>query len=121
MSGLGWAAEDSFRPCKGIPDESNRETCVSGWRVGIRAQWGDPACPRPSRPRLRDAARFSVDENKANQSGEDGVSFDEATTVFRRHFADNNARAHSQVEDRLIVLGQSHQRKLLVVVHTGTG
>ena len=29
--------------------------------------------------------------------------------------------AHSQVEDRSIVLGQSHQRKLLVVVHTERG
>ena len=29
--------------------------------------------------------------------------------------------AHSQVEDRWIVLGQSHQRRLLVVVHTERG
>jgi hypothetical protein len=29
--------------------------------------------------------------------------------------------AHSQVEDRWIVLGHSHQRKLLVVVHTERG
>jgi uncharacterized protein len=29
--------------------------------------------------------------------------------------------AHSQVEDRWIMLGHSHQRKLLVVVHTERG
>ena len=29
--------------------------------------------------------------------------------------------SHSQAEDRSIVLGQSHQRKLLVVVHTERG
>jgi uncharacterized DUF497 family protein len=29
--------------------------------------------------------------------------------------------AHSQTEDRLIVLGHSHRRRLLVVVHTERG
>jgi uncharacterized protein len=29
--------------------------------------------------------------------------------------------AHSQVEDRFIIIGSSHRRKLLVVVHTERG
>jgi hypothetical protein len=29
--------------------------------------------------------------------------------------------AHSQVEQRFVIIGQSHERKLLVVVHTERG
>jgi len=50
------------------------------------------------------------------------VSFEEASTVF----ADTLSLtipdpAHSQVEDRWIVLGRSHKGNLLVVVHVERG
>ena len=51
-----------------------------------------------------------------------GVSFDEASTVF----ADPLARTigdplHSEEEDRYITVGESHRRRLLVVVFTDRG
>jgi len=50
------------------------------------------------------------------------VSFEEAATVFGDPLSLTIPDpAHSQVEDRSIVLGQSHHRKLLVVVHTARG
>jgi uncharacterized protein len=66
---------------------------------------------------------FEWDQNKARTNlAKHGVSFEEAATVF------GDARsltildpAHSQVEDRSIVLGRSHHNKLLVVVHTERG
>jgi len=66
---------------------------------------------------------FQWDKNKARTNlAKHGVSFDEATTVFADPFSLTIPDpAHSQVEDRLIVLGHSHQRKLLVVVHTERG
>ena len=49
-------------------------------------------------------------------------SFEEASTVFGDPLSLTIPDpAHSQVEDRSIVLGQSHQRKLLIVVHAGRG
>ena len=50
------------------------------------------------------------------------MSFEEASTVFgdQRSLTSPDP-AHSQVEERAIVLGQSHERKLLVVVHTERG
>ncbi len=51
-----------------------------------------------------------------------GVSFAEASTVFGDPLSLTIPDpAHSQVEDRFIVLGRSHQRKLLVVAHTERG
>ena len=51
-----------------------------------------------------------------------GFSFAEASTVFGDPLSLTIPDpAHSQVEDRFIVLGHSHQRKLLVVVHTERG
>jgi len=66
---------------------------------------------------------FQWDENKATTNLEKhGVSFEEAAAVF------GDARsltipdpAHSQREDRFVILGRSHQGKLLVVVHTERG
>ena len=51
-----------------------------------------------------------------------GVSFEEAATVF----GDPRSvtipdPAHSQAEDRFVILGRSHLDKLLVVVHTERG
>jgi hypothetical protein len=66
---------------------------------------------------------FQWDENKARSNlGKHGVSFEEATTVFGDPLSLTIPDpAHSQVEDRLIVLGKSHQQKILVVVHTERG
>jgi hypothetical protein len=66
---------------------------------------------------------FQWDENKARTNlGKHGVSFEEATTVFGDPLSLTIPDpSHSQVEDRLIVLGKSHQQKILVVVHTERG
>ncbi|MCU0785205.1 MAG: BrnT family toxin [Verrucomicrobia bacterium] len=66
---------------------------------------------------------FEWDDDKARLNlAKHGVSFEEAATVF----ADPSSLtipdpAHSQVEDRCIIVGSSYQRKLLVVVHTERG
>lgn len=67
--------------------------------------------------------RFEWDENKAQSNlAKHGVSFEEASTVFGDPLSLTIPDpAHSQAENRSIVLGQSHQRKLLVVVHTERG
>ena len=66
---------------------------------------------------------FQWDEDKARTNLEKhGVSFEEAVTAFGDPLSLTIPDpAHSQVEDRWIVLGHSHQRKLLVVVHTERG
>ena len=63
--------------------------------------------------------RFEWDENKNRANiKKHQISFDEAKTVFY----DENARlisdpGHSNNEDRFILLGLSHNAKILVVVH----
>ena len=66
---------------------------------------------------------FEWDESKAKSNlAKHGVSFEEASTVFGDPLSLTIPDpVHSQVEDRSIVLGHSHQRKLLVVVHTERG
>jgi hypothetical protein len=66
---------------------------------------------------------FEWDENKAKANlAKHGVSFEEASTAFGDPLSLTIPDpAHSHAEDRSIVLGQSHQRKLLVVVHTERG
>lgn len=66
---------------------------------------------------------FEWDENKAQSNlAKHGVSFGEAATVFGDPLSLTIPDpAHSQVEHRFIILGQSHQRKLLVVVYTERG
>jgi uncharacterized DUF497 family protein len=50
------------------------------------------------------------------------VSFEEASTVFGDPMSLTVPDpAHSEAEDRFIIMGRSHQRKLLVVVHTERG
>ena len=69
------------------------------------------------------ALSFEWDENKAKTNlAKHGASFEEASTVF----GDPSSLtipdpAHSQIEDRFIILGHSHQGKLVVVVHTERG
>lgn len=66
---------------------------------------------------------FEWDDRKAKSNlAKHGVSFEEASTVFGDPLSLTIPDpAHSQAEDRWIVLGQSHQQKLLVVVHTERG
>ncbi|QLE55338.1 BrnT family toxin [Nostoc sp. TCL26-01] len=64
--------------------------------------------------------QFEWDENKAEKNlAKHGVSFDEAKTVFNDPlfltFADPD---HSFGERRFIILGESVQRRLLVVAYT---
>ena len=66
---------------------------------------------------------FEWDDNKAKSNlAKHDVSFEEAATVFGDPWSLTIPDpGHSQVEDRFIIIGQSHQRKLLVVVHTERG
>lgn len=69
------------------------------------------------------APSFEWDPNKAEANlAKHDVSFEEASTVF----GDPSSvtipdPAHSQIEDRFVILGRSHPGKLLVVVHTERG
>jgi hypothetical protein len=66
---------------------------------------------------------FEWDDAKAKSNlAKHGVSFEEAATVFGDPLSLTIPDpAHSQAEGRFIILGQSHRRKLLVVVHTERG
>ncbi len=69
------------------------------------------------------ALSFEWDQNKAKANlAKHGVGFAEASTVFGDPLSLTiSDPAHSQLEDRFIVLGHSHKGKLLVVVHTERG
>ena len=66
---------------------------------------------------------FEWDDSKARLNvAKHGVSFEEATAVFADPMSLTIPDpAHSQVEDRFIILGQPHRQRLLVVVHTERG
>ena len=66
---------------------------------------------------------FEWDDNKARTNhAKHGISFDEASTVFADPLSLTIADpAHSEIEERFIILGHSSQGKLLVVVHTERG
>ena len=66
---------------------------------------------------------FEWDANKAQANlAKHKVSFETATTVFGDlHSMTIPDPAHSQGENRFIILGRSHDGKLLVVVHTERG
>jgi hypothetical protein len=69
------------------------------------------------------ALNFKWDERKAKSNlAKHGVSFADASTVFGdpRSLTIPDP-AHSQVEERAIILGQARQHKLLVVVYTERG
>jgi uncharacterized protein len=69
------------------------------------------------------ALNFEWDEAKAKSNlAKHEVGFDEASTVFGDPLSLTIPDpAHSQMEDRSIMIGQSHRQKLLVVVHTERG
>lgn len=62
---------------------------------------------------------FEWDSGKARRNLEKhGVSFEEAATVFSDPLSVTIADPlHSTVEDRLVTLGESQSRRLIVVVH----
>jgi uncharacterized DUF497 family protein len=66
---------------------------------------------------------FEWDTNKARLNlAKHGVPFEEAATVFGDPLSLTIFDpAHSQAEDRFIILGRSHLGKLLVVAHTERG
>ena len=66
------------------------------------------------------ALEFEWDPRKAELNlKEHGVSFDEATTVFRDTLSITIADPdHSDSEDRFIDMGMSHRGQLLVVSYT---
>lgn len=66
---------------------------------------------------------FEWDHDKAKRNHKKhGVSFEEATTVFADPLALTiHDPLHSDEEDRFVTLGESHRRRLLVVVFTERG
>jgi hypothetical protein len=66
---------------------------------------------------------FEWDANKAESNrAKHGVTFEEAATVFGDPLSITIPDpAHSQTETRFIILGRSHQGRLLVVIHTEMG
>ena len=67
--------------------------------------------------------QFEWDEPKARTNlAKHGVSFEEASTVFADSLSITiDDPAHSEAEDRFIILGHSHRQRLLVVVHNERG
>lgn len=63
---------------------------------------------------------FEWDAKKARNNIEiHGVSFDEASTAFRDTLSLTiHDPLHSTVEDRFILIGNSYENRLLVIVHT---
>jgi len=63
---------------------------------------------------------FEWDPNKAKENLEThGISFDEASTVFRDILSlVIHDPLHSEEEDRFVLIGSSHRNRLLVIVHT---
>jgi uncharacterized DUF497 family protein len=66
---------------------------------------------------------FEWDRRKARSNlKKHGVSFDEASTVFGDPLARTiHDPLHSDDEDRFVILGESHLRRLLVVVFVDRG
>ena len=67
--------------------------------------------------------RFNWDENKAvSNRSKHGVSFEEAKTVFDDPlYVDFYDPAHSEEEDRYLIVGESNQRRLLIASYTERG
>jgi uncharacterized DUF497 family protein len=63
---------------------------------------------------------FEWDPTKAKRNIQiHGITFDEASTVFKDTMSLTIFDPlHSTDEDRLILIGNSHQNRLLIVVHT---
>jgi len=66
---------------------------------------------------------FEWDTNKAQLNLKNhGISFDEASTAFRDLLSQTiYDPLHSEDEERFVLIGQSIQGRLLVIVHTERG
>jgi uncharacterized protein len=66
---------------------------------------------------------FEWDENKAAKNlSKHGVSFEEAKTVFDDPlYVDFYDPDHSTYEERYLIVGESNQRRLLIVSYTERG
>ena len=66
---------------------------------------------------------FEWEPNKARLNVKThGVSFDEASTAFRDPLSQTiDDPLHSEHEERCVLIGQSVQGRLLVIVHTERG
>jgi len=66
---------------------------------------------------------FEWDPRKAKQNLKNhGVSFEEASTVFSDTLSSTIPDPlHSEYEERLVIIGESSKRRLLIVVHTDRG
>lgn len=69
------------------------------------------------------ALKFEWNANKANlNEKKHGVSFEEASTVLSDPLSITiNDPLHRENEERWVTIGQSNQRRTLVVVHTERG
>jgi uncharacterized protein len=67
--------------------------------------------------------RFDWDQDKAvSNRSKHGVSFEEAKTVFDDPlYVDFYDPAHSDEEDRYLIVGESSQRRLLIASYTERG
>jgi uncharacterized protein len=67
--------------------------------------------------------RFDWDENKAvSNRSKHGVSFEEAKTIFDDPlYVDFYDPAHSEEEDRYLIVGDSSQRRSLIASYTERG
>ena len=63
---------------------------------------------------------FKWDKRKERQNKtKHNISFDEASTVFKDELSLTiNDPLHSDAENRLIIIGESMEHRLLVVIHT---
>lgn len=62
--------------------------------------------------------QFEWDEAKARSNvSKHGITFTEATTIFAEPFLLTFLDDYAEYEDRLISIGESEQRRLLLVVH----
>jgi uncharacterized protein len=66
---------------------------------------------------------FEWDPKKARRNlATHGVSFEEASSAFRDALSVTiDDPLHSEHEERLVLIGQSHLNRILVVVHTERG
>jgi uncharacterized DUF497 family protein len=67
--------------------------------------------------------QFEWDENKATQNlSKHGVSFEEAKTIFDDPlYVDFYDPDHSENEERYLIVGQSNQRRILILSYTERG
>jgi len=108
--GISEAYNAFGRPLQGTSDEPGEPLCSPQVIANVRREYDD-------------CMRFSWDPKKAAANlRKHGVSFEEASTVFRDVLsATGSDPDHSVRERRFITFGNSNQNRLLVVAHTEEG